>query len=385
MHRQIPLSCPSCTPPLLIADLLPPLTQSTLYTLSALALATQFTPFLRKRLLGYGKTIQTVDWKDNTKDGKPAKKRLLSWVFETTVPHSYFLHFYVLALSLMTASIVGILLPAHISPLKLLLSLEVPTAIAKDPWFINYVLHPLRIQAGYSSAGNGAVNWWVLLAVTAQVGRRLWEDSTLPGKAWDKSSRERMALGGEVTIPKAGGAGQEGKETEKEHGKTEGSRMPLPIYISGMLFYVLLCISSWADASRTILSYEAPLPSRSQLLHITSSPLSLPDVHILLSLPVFLLASGTQHDIHMYLSTLEKYTLPPAKSWFSWVMAPHYTMECVVYAALVGMGYGEGRCVVAAAVFVWTNLTLLGMRQRAWYGEKFGERMGNRGGTWPWL
>lgn len=103
--------------------------------------------------------------------------------------------------------------------------------------------------------------------------------------------------------------------------------------------------------------------------------LSKPSLKTFLAVPLFLLASKVQHDCHVYLSSLEKYTLPDHLL-FRRVLCPHYTSECMIYLALAIVAAPRGRLlnttISTALLFTSTNLAITAESTRVWYSGKFG-------------
>lgn len=116
------------------------------------------------------------------------------------------------------------------------------------------------------------------------------------------------------------------------------------------------------------------------LLHPGLSPHSIvfsgPSLKSLVAAPLFLFASGIQHDCHVYLSTLKRYTLP-SHPLFKIVLCPHYTAECIFYLSLAIVAAPEGmplnRTVAAALVFSTVNLSITAESTKEWYEKKFGK------------
>jgi len=83
-----------------------------------------------------------------------------------------------------------------------------------------------------------------------------------------------------------------------------------------------------------------------------------------------------QHDCHMYLAGLKKYTLPQ-RYLFRLIVCPHYTSECLIYLAIAIVAAPEGqslnKTVLAGLAFVVSNLAVTADSTRKWYVEKFGE------------
>jgi 3-oxo-5-alpha-steroid 4-dehydrogenase 3 len=103
---------------------------------------------------------------------------------------------------------------------------------------------------------------------------------------------------------------------------------------------------------------------------------SRPSVKTAIAAPLFLLASGVQHDCHKHLASLKKYTLP-GNHFFQSVVCPHYTSECLIYVAIAIAAAPKGqvmnRTVLAGLGFVVSNLGVTADSTRKWYVEKFGE------------
>lgn len=84
-----------------------------------------------------------------------------------------------------------------------------------------------------------------------------------------------------------------------------------------------------------------------------------------------------QHDCHVYLASLKKYTLP-AHSVFETLVCPHYFAECIIYLALAIMSAPRGRGVVlnttmvTGLLFVGSCLGCSSLMSREWYENKFG-------------
>lgn len=101
-----------------------------------------------------------------------------------------------------------------------------------------------------------------------------------------------------------------------------------------------------------------------------------PSLRTLLCLPIFLMASGIQHDCHHYLSSLKEYTVPKHPL-FKWVICPHYTAECAIYLSLALLAAPRGelinKSVLCGLLFVAVNLSATAYNTEKWYRAKFGE------------
>ena len=116
---------------------------------------------------------------------------------------------------------------------------------------------------------------------------------------------------------------------------------------------------------------------------------NVPTLRTFLCLPVFLFASGLQHDCHQYLFSLKRYTVPDHPL-FSLVVCPHYTMECIIYLSLALLAAPPGqfvnRTLLCSLFFVVVNLGVTAATTRRWYAEKFGQQAVQ--GRWrmiPWV
>jgi 3-oxo-5-alpha-steroid 4-dehydrogenase 3 len=103
--------------------------------------------------------------------------------------------------------------------------------------------------------------------------------------------------------------------------------------------------------------------------------ISRPSTKTCIAFPLFTLASVVQHDCHVYLAGLEKYTLPQ-RHLFRFVVCPHYTSECIIYVAIAIVAAPEGqafnRTVLAGLAFVVSNLAVTADSTWKWYAERFG-------------
>lgn len=132
-------------------------------------------------------------------------------------------------------------------------------------------------------------------------------------------------------------------------------------------------------ATRNVLtmdpSADALLSARSVASSISLSILSLKAI---IGIPIFILASGIQHDCHVYLASLPKYTLPIHPIFQSFI-CPHYTAECLIYLSLAFIAAPKGalinRTMFTAFVFVSANLTVTAATSKDWYERKFGKEV----------
>ncbi|KAL8690082.1 MAG: hypothetical protein Q9218_004396 [Villophora microphyllina] len=138
-------------------------------------------------------------------------------------------------------------------------------------------------------------------------------------------------------------------------------------WMLGLSFYIAMSISVWIEGADTILQSQSPFQD------IT---LSAPSIRTMLGVPLFILASGIQHDCHAYLASLPKYTLPDHPI-FHTAVCPHYTTECVIYLSLAMLGAPKGawinRTIFAGLVFVAINLGVTASTTKVYYMKRFGK------------
>jgi 3-oxo-5-alpha-steroid 4-dehydrogenase 3 len=125
------------------------------------------------------------------------------------------------------------------------------------------------------------------------------------------------------------------------------------------------------------------------------SPLDLlpsgPSVRTFISLPIFIFASGLQHDVHAYLASLgtskskagvakqdskqSHYQLPTHAA-FGLSLTPHYLAECLIYLSLALLAAPAGSLLnwtlFCAFVFAAVNLGITADGTRNWYRMRFG-------------
>lgn len=164
-------------------------------------------------------------------------------------------------------------------------------------------------------------------------------------------------------------------------------------YVLGLLFYFVTSIAIWIEGIRTTTLPSLTLPTHIPIAALAlqfTTPSSIPSHFLIrpptlrtsLILPLFILASGLQHDCHAYLAGLKKYTLPEHPM-FQILICPHYFAECLIYVSLATIAAPQGawmnRTLVCALVFVVVNLGVTAEGTRAWSVDKFGvERVWRR-------
>jgi 3-oxo-5-alpha-steroid 4-dehydrogenase 3 len=129
---------------------------------------------------------------------------------------------------------------------------------------------------------------------------------------------------------------------------------------------------------------------------------SAPSARTFIALPIFMLASGLQNDVHTYLASLKTsssttttssssspsspsakshYVLPTHAS-FHLSLTPHYLAECIIYLSLSILAAPPGKLVngsiFCALIFTVVNLGVTADGTREWYRKRFGaEKIGD--------
>ncbi|KAL2826846.1 hypothetical protein BDW59DRAFT_61430 [Aspergillus cavernicola] len=146
------------------------------------------------------------------------------------------------------------------------------------------------------------------------------------------------------------------------------SKMWFVHWLAGVGFYLAVAVAIWIEAAGTVLTHQLSLDDFRLTSHFSG--------RTLLCVPMFLIASGIQHDCHFYLFSLKKYTLP-THPMFSRLVCPHYTAECMIYLSITLLAAPEGETVnktlLSALVFVAVNLGITASTTRQWYKQRFGE------------
>ena len=148
--------------------------------------------------------------------------------------------------------------------------------------------------------------------------------------------------------------------------KPSQSEMWVGHYLLGLLYYLAMGVAIWIEGSPSLMSTDVPLGD---------VRISAPSISTFVFLPVFLLASGIQHDTHAYLNSLRKYALPSHPA-FGSIISPHYTAECAIYLSLAFLAAPKGqlvnRTLLAALTFVVIELGASADVSQKWYMKKFG-------------
>ena len=149
--------------------------------------------------------------------------------------------------------------------------------------------------------------------------------------------------------------------------KSSASKMWFVHWLLGIAFYLAMGMAVWMDGAEELLRDE-PIWLKATFAY--------PSLKTMLSIPLFLMASGIQHDCHNYLASLPKYSLPQHPI-FNTFVCPHYTAECLIYLSMAMISAPPGlwinRTIFAAAIFVTVNLSVTASSTKLWYEKKFGK------------
>ncbi|KIW79000.1 hypothetical protein Z517_08840 [Fonsecaea pedrosoi CBS 271.37] len=164
------------------------------------------------------------------------------------------------------------------------------------------------------------------------------------------------------------------------------SRMWIGHYVLGMVFYVVTNLAIWVEH----LDVDFNQAQRTEAGRDQGTVLW--TAKTLIWTFLFFWASDRQNLYHRYLSDLKKYTLPE-KHAFRWIVAPHYTAECLIYLSLSFLdapfrevlsqhhGYSRKPAIASinwtlfcALVFVAVNLGVTADGTKKWLRTKFPDR-----------
>lgn len=162
--------------------------------------------------------------------------------------------------------------------------------------------------------------------------------------------------------------------------KASASKMWFAHWLLGVTFYLAFGIAVWIEGAPTLLFTDSVSSS------ITRSA---PSLKTFIGIPIFILASGIQHDCHAYLASLPKYSLP-VHPVFQVLVCPHYFAESLIYLSLAIIGAPRdavfNKTILTAFFFVTTNLAVTASTSKEWYERRFGkEAVAGRWRVVPWL
>lgn len=290
---------------------------------SALILLASYTPAFNRRFIAYGKAAVPIT--EGYKEKRPppsdtSVSKFLDAAAEAKTPHSWFTHFYYVCFAF-----------------NVFWAWQVTTHGSAYQILSHYITPAATVNGSGERAGvvgqtiNQVVVVWLCYMI--QVSRRIYE-------CW--------------YIQKPGAT----------------SQMWIGHYAMGIWFYLTMPIALWIEGTAAINNFTF---TPRNLYNLVGPP----SLKSLFGIILFLLGSGIQHDVHVHLASLKKYTMPTGP-FFDSLVCPHYFAECMVYAALAllsaprGSGTPLNGTAATALVFVVTNLACSSLSTRDWYIQKFG-------------
>lgn len=161
--------------------------------------------------------------------------------------------------------------------------------------------------------------------------------------------------------------------------KPSKSTMHVTHWLIGLAFYMVDSIAIWVEGMPTLLAGG---------VH-TSPSAELRTTKLIVGLCFFVAASIVQNRAHARLASLTSYRIPPGKL-FQYVLCPHYTAEVVIYICFAMLGAPRGSwlnvTMVAALIFVVSNLGVTAIGTRQWYVDQFGAvKVGMRARLIPFI
>ncbi|KAJ5902733.1 hypothetical protein N7495_003261 [Penicillium taxi] len=153
-----------------------------------------------------------------------------------------------------------------------------------------------------------------------------------------------------------------------EFAKPSSSQMWVVHWLLGFAFYLAAGVAIWIDGSGALTTQNLTLSD----LQLTNAP----SLRTLIFVPLFLIASGLQHDCHHFLFSLKKYQIPDHPL-FRGAVCPHYGAECVIYLSLAFIaappGQAANKTLLACVGFIAANLGATALTTKQWYIQKFGK------------
>ena len=156
------------------------------------------------------------------------------------------------------------------------------------------------------------------------------------------------------------------------------STMWIGHYLIGLSFYFFTNIALFIE-------HVPASPHASRFKSLPFPANALKALIDLLALSTFLAASVQQHIYHAHLASLKKYTLPSHGA-FKYIVAPHYTAECLIYLSLSFLIASTAQLVnktmLCAFIFVVVNLGVTVEGTKRWMLGKFPESRADVEGRW---
>lgn len=159
--------------------------------------------------------------------------------------------------------------------------------------------------------------------------------------------------------------------------KPSASRMWIGHWVLGIGFYLATSMAVWIEGVPVL---------RTHNYGVNDLTFAGPSFRSFVSMLLFLVASGIQHDCHNYLTSIKpastssnrpanEYRVPTHPA-FARLIVPHYFAECVIYLSLTiaaaPKGYWVNWTMACALVFVVVNLGVTAEGTKRWYESRFG-------------
>ncbi|KAF7531845.1 hypothetical protein G7054_g8501 [Neopestalotiopsis clavispora] len=163
---------------------------------------------------------------------------------------------------------------------------------------------------------------------------------------------------------------------------SSSSKMWFMHWLLGCAHYLGIGVAVWIEGSRkSANSSIVPGLDSCHLLDaiLQSDPSSLSlhrrSVYQFGGVSLFLTAWFLQYRCHEHLAGLKKYSLPQ-QGLFRYLICPHYTCECLLYLSLAIVAAPDGdlcnRTLLSGLLFVAVNLGITAKGTKQWYADKFG-------------
>ncbi|KAI1106312.1 hypothetical protein F4804DRAFT_52534 [Jackrogersella minutella] len=164
--------------------------------------------------------------------------------------------------------------------------------------------------------------------------------------------------------------------------RPSSSKMWIIHWLLGMAFYFCTNISIWVEGSSRYrrVSLFCTFLKSSRIDSIQSSErmifnIEAPSLKMGFGVLMFLSSWIAQYRCHSHLSRLQKYSLP-SDGLFQYLVCPHYTCECALYLSLALVAAPKdhlyNKTLLCAVLFVAVNLGVTAKGTKKWYIERFG-------------
>ncbi|KIW16165.1 hypothetical protein PV08_06216 [Exophiala spinifera] len=327
----------------------------------AVILVVRLIPGLKNRFLSYGARdsggghgqVQEAGIHGNGTTGSRSRlsslsllpSQVLDHVMSWKVPHSWFIHFYILSVVLSTTTIIAASLRSN----------DPQHALSSRTMNMN-----ANIENMEDMTTSAPSYLFCSILMLIQGSRRLLE-------CMNKNKKKDE---------------DKDKTTTNTTSRPATSQMWIGHYAIGLAFYFFTNLGIFVEGvakhqqQRLLQPPPSPPPPAVQIPRGFLSFLTTPKTFVCTS--VFLYTSYKQNKYHRHLASLKKYTLPDTGI-FRTIVAPHYTAECGIYLSLALLQARDERggtnwSLIAALLFVTVNLGVTADGTRRWMMAKFPER-----------